>query len=398
MRPQEPSGVYLPSTTAGETVRSFVPHPLPPKPPLELPPEAYDLYEKANRALGRLDGISLLLPDTTLFISMYVRKEAVLSSQIEGTQSSLSDLLLFELDQAPGVPLDDVVEVSNYVAALNHGLHRLREDGFPLSGRLIREVHAVLMRTGRGNEKQPGELRTSQNWIGGTRPGHARYVPPPHTHVPELMGNLEKYLHDDYGRTPALLKAAVAHVQFETIHPFLDGNGRIGRLLVTLLLCEERALAEPTLYLSLFFKEHRDEYYNLLQRVREDSAWEEWIEFFLTGIYETAQQAFSTARALVNMFERDRARIEQLGRMSGSALQLYAYLQRHVLLSVPEAASELAVSVPTIYKAARVLEEMTILREITGRERNRVWAYREYLDVLSDGPESERVASGPSES
>lgn len=311
MRPQEPSGVYLPCTTAGETFRSFVPHPLPPTPPLVLPSGAYDLYEMANRALGRLDGISLLLPDTTLFTYMYVRKEAVLSSQIEGTQSSLSDLLLFELDEAPGVPIDDVVEVGNYVAALDHGLRRLREDGFPLSGRLIREVHAVLIRTGRRNEKQPGEFRTSQNWLGGTRPGNARYVPVPHTHVPELMGNLEKYLHDEYGRTPALLKTAVAHVQFETIHPFLDGNARIGRLLVTLLLCEERALAEPTLYLSLFFKERRDEYYALLQRVREASAWEEWIEFVLTGVYETAQRAFSTAQSVVRMFERDRTRIEQ---------------------------------------------------------------------------------------
>lgn len=244
------------------------------------------------------------------------------------------------------------------------------------------------MRSGRGGEKQPGEFRTSQNWIGGTRPGNARFVPPPHTHVQELIGNLESFLHDEHRRTPAILKAALAHVQFETIHPFLDGNGRIGRLLVTLLLCAEGVLAEPTLYLSLYFKEHRDEYYALLQQVREDSAWEQWIEFFLTGVYETARAAFDTAQAVVRLFEHDRLRIEELGRPAGSVLQVHTYLQRRVLLRVPEAQAELSLATPTIYKAVSALEELGILREITGKERNRVWAYREYLDMLSDGGES----------
>jgi Fic family protein len=385
VRRREPSGIYLPSTTAGETFHAFVPRELPPGPRLELSPGLQDTYEKANRALGRLDGVSKLLPDTGLFIYMYVRKEAVLSSQIEGTQSSLSDLLLFELDEVPGVPLDDVVEVSNYVAALTHGLQRIRQDDFPLSSRLIRELHSVLMRAGRRSDKQPGEFRTSQNWLGGTRPGNARFVPPPHTYVPELVSNLENFVHDKYGRTPALIKAGIAHVQFETIHPFLDGNGRLGRLLITLLLCAEGVLEEPLLYLSLYFKEHRDEYYSLLQRVREESAWEEWIEFFLQGVRHTAQQSFTTAQALVAMFNRDRGRVEGLGRAAGSTLQVHAYLQRQVFLRVSEAVKHLPLSVPTIQKSVSALEELGLVREITGKERNRIWVYEEYLKVLNDG-------------
>ncbi|MEX2540746.1 MAG: Fic family protein [Trueperaceae bacterium] len=385
MRVRELSGIYLPSTTAGETFRAFVPRDLPPEPRVELSDDLYDVYEKANRALGRLDGISLLLPDTGLFIYMYLRKEAVLSSQIEGTQSSLSDLLLFELDEVPGVPIDDVVEVSNYVAALNHGLQRIRRDGFPLSSRLIKELHSVLMRSGRGSEKQPGEFRTSQNWLGGGRPGNARFVPPPHTYVPDLVSNLEHFLHDTYGRTPSLIKAALAHVQFETIHPFLDGNGRLGRLLITLLLYTEGVLEEPTLYLSLYFKEHRDQYYQLLQKVREESAWEEWLEFFLQGVRETAQQAFTTAQVLVAMFTHNRGRIQDLGRAAGSTLQVHTYLQRQVFLSVSEAEKQLPLSVPTILKSISALEELGMVREVTGKERNRVWVYEEYLRILSNG-------------
>lgn len=267
-------------------MRAFVPQPLPPTPPIDIGPALRDQLDAALLALGRLDSVTTLLPDTRLLRYTYVRKEAVLSSQIEGTQSSLSDLLLYEVADAPGAPLDDVVEVSNYVAALEHGLGRVRE-GFPLSGRLMREIHGVLLQRGRGAEKAPGEFRRSQNWIGGTRPGTAAFVPPPPEQVGECVGRLERWLHDEPERTPTLLKAAMSHVQFETIHPFLDGNGRVGRLLVTLLLCVEGVLSEPLLYLSLYLKQHRAEYYALLDRVRVEEAWEAWLGFFADGVRET---------------------------------------------------------------------------------------------------------------
>ena len=272
-------GYYMPSTTTPEPVLAFVPRPLPPMPPLQLDGNMYDLIELANRALGRLDGLTTLLPEPSLFLYFYVRKEALLSSQIEGTQSSLSDLLLYEIEEVPGVPLDDVQEVSRYVAALNHGLARLK-NGFPLSLRLIREIHKVLLSGGRGSEREPGEFRRSQNWIGGTRPGNALFVPPPPIEVMPCLGDLENFLHDRPERTPVLIKAALSHVQFERIHPFLDGNGRLGRLLITILLCAEGALSEPLLYLSLYFKTHRQVYYDLLQQVRFEGDWEEWLRFF----------------------------------------------------------------------------------------------------------------------
>ncbi|MCK4409439.1 MAG: Fic family protein, partial [Candidatus Eisenbacteria sp.] len=250
------TGRHIDFSTGSESYSAFVPHPLPPDPPLGLSEGMQDLRDRANRALGRLDGVAAVLPDVSLFVYMYVRKEAVLSSQIEGTQSSLSELLLFESEQAPGAPLDDVKEVSKYVAAMEHGLRRIR-GGFPLSLRLIREIHGVLLSEGRGSDGTPGEFRRSQNWIGGTRPGNAVFVPPPADVVVECMGALEKFLQDDPVKTPILIKAALAHVQFESIHPFLDGNGRLGRLLITLLLCAEGALRQPLLYLSLYFKSHR---------------------------------------------------------------------------------------------------------------------------------------------
>ena len=300
------------STVGGETVRAFVPKPLPAEPALVIDPGLRERLDRALLALGRLDSISTLLPSTELFLYTYVRKEAVLSSQIEGTQSSLSDLLLFELDEAPGAPLDDVVEVSNYVAALEHGLSRTRKE-LPLSNRLIREIHAELLASGRGADKAPGEFRTSQNWVGGTRPGNAAYVPPPPDRISECMGALERWLHDDPEPTPVLLKAALAHVQFETIHPFLDGNGRFGRLLITLMLCVAGVLREPLLYLSLYFKQHRSRYYDLLQTVRQTGDWEEWVGFFADGVRETAEGAVTTAQRLVTLFQRDRKRIQDLG-------------------------------------------------------------------------------------
>jgi len=246
-------GHYVTISTAGEKVQALVPAPLPPEPPIDWTPGLRDKFDHALMAIGRLDSVSTLLPDTLLFLYMYVRKEAVLSSMIEGTQSSISDLLLFELDQVPGVPLDDVLEVSNYIAALNHGLSRLA-GGFPLCLRLLKEIHSILLSKGRGSQQSPGDFRRSQNWIGGTRPGNAIFVPPPPEKVLECMGKFEQFLHDQPEHTPVLLKAALTHVQFETIHPFLDGNGRLGRLLITLFLCEQKALREPMLYLSLYFK------------------------------------------------------------------------------------------------------------------------------------------------
>ena len=266
-------GQYVKIAAADEKTRALIPAPLPPRPPINWTPELRSKFDQALLALGRLDRVSTLLSDTSLFLYMFVRKEAVLSSMIEGTQSSISDLLLFELDQEPSVPLDDVREVSNYVAALNHGLSRLAE-GFPISLRLIKEIHGVLLKKGRGSNIEAGEFRRSQNWIGSTRPGNAAFVPPPADQVLGCMGKLELFLHDQPEPTPVLLKAALAHLQFETIHPFLDGNGRLGRLLITLLLCEDKVSQEPMLYLSLYFKTHRQYYYELLNSVRLAGDWE----------------------------------------------------------------------------------------------------------------------------
>jgi len=378
-------GAYIVKKFGDESVSAFVPPPLPPDPPVKL--EALQrLLEDANQSLGRLDGLASILPDLSLFIYLYVRKEAVLSSQIEGTQSSLSDLLLFESEHAPGVPMEDVQEVSNYVAAMNHGLRRLNE-GFPLSLRLIREIHAVLLSRGRGSDKQPGEFRTTQNWIGGTRPGNAAYVPPPPEKVTECMGSLEKFLHHESPDLPLLIKAAMAHVQFETIHPFLDGNGRLGRLLITFLLRAAGAIREPILYLSLYFKTHRQQYYELLDRVRTTGDWETWLEFFLIGVKDTSAEAAQSAHQILTLFEEDRRKIEQLGRPAASALRVHQHMQRKPILSIPATARELSISGPTVAKAIEYLQELGIVRETTGKQRDRLFAYHRYLAILNQGTE-----------
>jgi Fic family protein len=318
---------------------------------------------------------------------MYVRKEALLSSQIEGTQSSLSDLLLFESEETPRVPIADVEEVSTYVAALNHGLRRMRDDAFPLSLRLIREIHEVLLRTGRGSGKQPGEFRRTQNWIGGTRPGNATFVPPPPERLMECLDAFERFLHSDHSGIPLLVRAAMAHVQFETIHPFLDGNGRLGRLLITFLLCAAGTLPEPILYLSLYFKAHRQRYYELLQGVRETGDWESWITFFLEGVVETATEATQTARALIALFDTDRKKVVLLGRPAASTLRVHELLQKRPLLSISAATRELSLSEPTIAKAMEHLIKLNIVHEVTGRRRRRVFAYVRYLNVLNQGTE-----------
>lgn len=378
-------GKLVTISTAGEAAKAFIPPALPPEPMVQMD-KLYGPLERANRALGRLDGIASILPDTPLFLYMYIRKEALLSSQIEGTQSSLSDLLLFENEEAPGVPINDVVEVSNYVAAMNHGLERIRS-GFPISLRLIREIHEILLAKGRGATKQPGEFRHSQNWIGGTRPGNALFVPPPPETVLDLMSGLEAFIHADTPAVPTLVKAGLVHVQFETIHPFLDGNGRLGRLLITLLLCDKGILKEPILYLSLYFKTHRRYYYDLLQRVREDGDWEAWIEFFLEGITETSLQAADAARQILSLFEEDRAKIESLGRPATSALRVHQVLQQKPIIAIPDTARESGMSAPTVAKSIQHLRDLGLLREITGKQRGRMFVYSDYLGILSQGTE-----------
>lgn len=376
-------GTHISTTVAGERVNAFLPPALPPVPPIDMD-KLHILHDAANRAIGQLNGVASILPDMPLFLYMYVRKEALLSSQIEGTQSSLSDLLLYENDEAPGVPIDDVQEVSNYVAAMDHGLNRLKE-GFPLSLRLIREVHEILLSGSRGSSKQPGEFRRSQNWIGGTRPGNAQFVPPPPEHVLDCMSDLEKFIHADTPEIPALIKAGLVHVQFETIHPFLDGNGRVGRLLITLLLCVEGILQEPILYLSLFFKTHRRLYYDRLEDVREDGGWEKWLAFFLEGVKETSIQAANTAREIINLFDEDRDKIERLGRPAGSALRVHQFVQRKPIVSVPSASEQLGISIPTVRKSIHHLVDLGILREVTGKQRGQMFVYDAYLNILNEG-------------
>lgn len=384
-KPNNRIGTYVLKSFKGESFRAYLPPPLPPDPPLALQPLLPPL-DHANQTLGRLDGLSSILPDPSLFIYLYIRKEAVLSSQIEGTQSSFSDLVLFESAESPSVPLEDVQEVSNYVAAMNHGLRRLKED-FPLSLRLTREIHRILLARGRGSEKQPGEFRRSQNWIGGTRPGNAVFVPPPPENVMECMGALEKFLHREHEDLPILVKAALVHVQFETIHPFLDGNGRLGRLLITFLLCAAGAIREPILYLSLYFKTNRARYYELLDRVRAHGDWETWIEFFLTGVKETAQQAADTSREILALIEGDRHKIEALGRPASSVLRVHQHLQRKPIVTIPATAEQLSLSAPTVTKALQHMVRLGLVRETTGKQRHRLFTYHRYLDILNRGTE-----------
>ncbi|MBW7865482.1 MAG: Fic family protein [Candidatus Hydrogenedens sp.] len=377
-------GHYETVSTVGEKVRAFIPAPLPPVPPIQWTPPLRKKYEEALLALGRLDSVSRLLPETSLFLYAYVRKEAVLSSMIEGTQSSLSDLLMFELDQEPGVPLDDVQEVSNYVAALNHGLNRLSE-GFPLSLRLFKEIHGVLLSKGRGSDRTPGEFRRSQNWIGGTRPGNAAFVPPPPGSVAGCMGQLELFLHDKPEPTPVLLKAALAHVQFETIHPFLDGNGRLGRLLITLLLCEQHVLRQPMLYLSLYFKTHRQVYYDLLNGVRLNGDWEAWLDFFAEAVLVTARQALDTAQRLDNLAKSDTEIIRSLGRASDSALLVHHALRERPIATANWLAGKTGLTPATINKSLAHLQRLEIVRELTRKKRNRLFVHTRHVAILNEG-------------
>ncbi len=384
-RVNKPAGSYVTvSTVGGERVRAFLPASLPPD--LGDSPRLRRALDSALLALGRLDGIAAFLPDPDVFLYTYVRKEAVLSSQIEGTQSSLSDLLLAELVEAPGVPVADVSEVSNYVAALDHGIRRMR-GGFPVSNRLLREMHGILLRSGRGAAKLPGEFRRSQNWIGGSRPGNAVFVPPPPDRVEPLMAELERFLHGEPVDVPPLVKAGLAHVQFETIHPFLDGNGRVGRLLIALVLVDEGILKEPLLYLSLYFKQRRREYYDLLSSVREQGAWEKWLRFFADGVRETAEGAVATARRLSDLFARDLERVHTAGRSAGSAARVLTAFRERPLWTIGKLKATTGLPVPTVTRAIAALEDLDIVRETTGRKRGRVYSYDACLRVLSEGTE-----------
>lgn len=313
---------------------------------------------------------------------MYVRKEAVLTSQIEGSQSSLSELLEHENAQAPGTPLDDVREVSRYVEALFYATDEIQSGTLPLCLRLLRNAHARLMSDGRGSHKDPGEFRRTQNWVGGTRPGNAIYVPPPPHEVIPALSNLERYLHDDFGRTPTLLKAAVAHAQFETVHPFLDRNGRIGRLLISLILVADGALTHPYFYISLYFKKNRADYYDALQRVRTHGDWEGWLRFFLIGVAAVAEEATQTAITLSELFSSDRARVESLGRAAASAIAVYDLLQKRIIISPSRAVDELDLTWPTVLAAITRLEGLGIANEVTGKKRNRLYRYSAQLEIL----------------
>ena len=378
-------GTYITKKVATESYRAYVPSQLPPEPPIDVS-SLYPYLEKATLALAELNSIAQIIPNISLFIYMYVRKEALLSSQIEGTQSSFADLMLFEHNQKPNISIDDVEEVSNYVQAINYGLDRLKNN-FPLSLRLICEIHAILLSGSRGSNKLPGEFRRSQNWIGGSRPGNALFVPPPVEKLMDCLSDLENFLYEKKSKLPALIRAGIAHVQFETIHPFLDGNGRLGRLLIILLLYQEGLLKEPILYLSLYFKKNRDIYYNLLQQIRLQGTWETWLEFFLEGVTESAKQAVHTAKQINMLFENDLLKIQKLGRSRLSCIEVLEHLKKMPQTSVPLLSKELNITAPTARSALTHMLELGILEEITAKKRDRVYVYRQYLDILDEGAE-----------
>lgn len=380
---RHPFGRYISNSVSGELVKAYMPDTLPPNPPIEMV-ELYSLLDRANLAIGRLDGISINVPDISLFLYMYIRKEAVLSSQIEGTQSTLDDLLMYENNEAVGVPIDDVVEVSNYVLALNHGLQRIA-GGFPLCLRLIREMHEILLSHGRGSTKQPGVFRTSQNWIGGTRPGNASFVPPPWENIADLLSNLESFWNTEDGSVPTLIKAGLAHYQFETIHPFLDGNGRLGRLLITFIMCVDGILSKPLLYLSLYFKINRQSYYDHLQHTREKGDLEEWLRFFLKGVIYTAEQAVKTIQQTLELLEKDRHKIQGIGKAAASALIIHDLIKKTPITDGNKIVSMSGLTLPTVNSSIKHLIELGIVTELTGRSRNKIYKYTRYLDILSEG-------------
>ncbi|MDX9987579.1 Fic family protein [Thiothrix unzii] len=376
------TGNYVPSIAGGISCQAFVPAQLPPHPPLALDSKLQQRINAAMLALGRLDAISTLLPDAHLFLYSYVRKEAVMSSQIEGTQSSLNDLMLYEMEGVPGVPMDDVQEVSCYVHALSLGVQRINEQQ-PITFRLITELHQALMTSGRGISRSPGEFRKNQVWIGGHRADEATFVPPPATHIADCWAALEQFINDMPEATDPLIKAALVHVQFETIHPFLDGNGRLGRLLIPLILVEAGVLHEPLLYLSVFFKKHRQTYYERLQQVRTTGDWENWLLFFVDAVAATAAQAVETAQQLNQLRANDKTRLAGIGRMSGSTTQLLDVLFNQPIVNMGRLAEHTGLSLATVSRALDALEQLNIVKELTGQKRNRIYAYQAYVDILN---------------
>ncbi len=376
------TGQYRTVSTASERFRAFVPTPLPPNPPLVWSPALRRRFDDALLALGRLDAVTALLPNASLLLYSFVRKEAVLSSQIEGTQSSLADLLLYEIDEQPGVPVEDAREVSRCVAALNLGLRKLR-GGLPLCMRLFSGMHKTLLAHPGGRGKTPGEVRRSQVWIGGTRPGNAVFVPPPVDALADCLKHLERFLNDEPAPVPPLIKAALAHVQFETIHPFLDGNGRIGRLLIVIQLVADGVLREPMLYPSLFFKRHRALYYELLNGVRINGDWERWLEFFAEGIEVSATQGVATANVLLRIVNEDRDRIAGLGRAAQSALAVHSALQRRPIATSATLVRSTGLTAATVNKSLGHLSALRIVKELTSRQRGRIFSYRRYIEELT---------------
>lgn len=342
------------------------------------------LLSEADRALGRLDGVADTLPNPNLFVGMYVRKEALLSSQIEGTQASLVDILEFESAKGRHKYMRDVQEVINYVRAMNYGLERLKT--LPLSTRLLCEIHEKLLKNTRGSERNPGCLRNSQNWIGphGCTLNEAAFIPPPPHVMEQAMSDLERYLHNETLVLP-LIKCGIVHSQFETIHPFLDGNGRMGRLLITFLLCQQNILSRPLLYLSYYFKQHRLEYYDRLQAVRLNDDWEGWLKFFLCGVYEVSRQASDTARKILALQQEHQVLIQKDGRMTKNYLNLLNILYEYPLITIPWVAGRLTISYPSANTIIKRFEELNLLKEVTGKQRNRGYEYKPYMDILKEG-------------
>ncbi len=363
-------------------VDAFIPEELPPFPPLELAP-LVPLIAQAQTALGRLDAASNLLPDADLFLYSFIRREAVLSSQIEGTRSSISDLLLYELDDPSGVPVDDVVEVSNYVNALNYAVNELGA-GSSIDAELLCRAHGILMQSARGSDKEPGQLRSRLNWINGRHPAYADYVPPPPAEVPAAMQALTSYINALDPHTPTIIKAGLAHVQFESIHPFLDGNGRLGRLLISLMLHREQVLHNPILYLSLYLKQHRSTYYYLLEAVRTRGAWETWLDFFVDGVRSTAETAADMARRLSDRVAADRRTIQRSLKRNASAQAVHYALAQRPIHSIRGLANDAGISTPSASGAVQRLVELGLAREITGRRRNRLYSYPAYIDILNE--------------
>jgi Fic family protein len=377
------TGEYVPSIAGGKQCKAFVPGNLPPTPALELSSSLQRKINKAMLELGRLDAICTLLPDESLFLYSYVRKEAVMSSQIEGTQSSLSDLMLYEMAGQPGVSMDDVQEVSCYVKALSLGVKRVKA-GEPITFRLITGLHKELMASGRGINRGPGEFRKNQVWIGGASPEYAVFIPPPATHIADCWAGLERFINDADELTDPLIKAALAHVQFETIHPFVDGNGRLGRLLIPLILVDTKVLNQPLLYLSVFFKKHRQTYYERLQQVRTTGDWEGWLEFFVDAVATTAAEALVVAQQLNELRKRDKNRIMSLQRIRGSASQILDAMFETPVLNINKLVESTGLSPVTVGKVLDALElQLGIVKELTGKKRNRIYAYTEYISILN---------------